>query len=263
VGSGFTKLEDLDLPESGTTTAAMWMSYADSPLVFRPDGAERLPLLDAVATANLTAAYSVGFARFGVDLPVHLYTRGVGIDGPTRLGDLRLSAGLEAVERPLGAGVLRLGASADLSLPTGSPTAWVGAGRAWGRGLGVVALGFERWRLSSNLGARTGTGESFGGLVVAPGLVWGLGGAYGLTTDLWASVEVDGDVWLKNPGQPGALPMEWLAGARYAAPGSGWAVNLGAGTGLSRGVGAPALRVVGGVRWSGRKRVLRDDVLLD
>ncbi|MEZ4323327.1 MAG: hypothetical protein R3F61_38035 [Myxococcota bacterium] len=257
-GKHFASVEDLELRDAGVTTAALWVHHARGPLVFRPSDAEPIDLLGAVTTADLTAAYSVGRARIGVDVPVHLVAEGFGIQGPTHMGDVRVS-GKGVLVKPDGDG-LSVGVFADAVLPTGSPRAWLGSRRTWVRGGVAGQWVASRWRVAADLGARSGTGQELGGLDVGPGLLWALGGGLALTSDVEALLELNGDVWLGNGGEPGAVPMEWLASGRYRSEGA-WSALLGLGTGLGRGVGAPDYRLVATVSWAAQRHRFRDDVL--
>ncbi len=248
-GQDFLQLDTLQLDEAGTARFGAWLNVADDPFVFRPDGADEVDVLGTLATTNVTAAYSFGPARIGVDLPVHLYAVGSGFDHPTHLGDLRLSAKGRGLQRTIGASTLSLGMVAEAILPTGNPEAWVGSGRAWVRGNVVGDLAWKDWRFAASLGARSGTGQDIGGLDVAPGMLWGAGAAYRVLPSFVAALELDGDVWFGNGGQPGAIPLEWLASAQVHpdGPQGPWTVRAGVGTGLTQGAGSPDVRVVGGV----------------
>lgn len=248
-GQHFVKAEDLVLGDAWTASGAAWVGYATAPFVYRPLDGDKVTILGNVATTNITAAYSFGRFRIGADVPVHLYATGYGFDRPTHLGDARLSAKGDIYGFDLGPGHLRLGAVADLVLPTGDANAWLGSGRTWLRTQAIGQYALDRLHLTANLGFRTGTGDSFGDLKVAPGVIWSAAGSYAITPDFSAAVELDGDVWFANGGEPGALPVEWLASGRYHANHQ-WTVIGGVGTGLTRGVGAPGFRVIGGVRWS-------------
>jgi hypothetical protein len=252
-GQDFLQLDALQFDSPGTARFGAWVHVADDPFVFRPDGADPIDLVGTLATTDLTAAWTFGGAdgrvRIGADLPVHFYAVGLGIDQPLQTGDVRLSAKARGLRRSLGSAELALGVVADAMLPTGSPSAWLGAGRTWVRAAAVGDVSTGRWRFAANLGARSGTGRTLGGLDVSPGLVWGAGAAYRVVPALVAALELDGDVWFGNGGEPGALPIEWLASAQVHpdGPAGPWTLRVGAGTGLSRGVGAPDVRVVAGL----------------
>jgi uncharacterized protein (TIGR03382 family) len=248
-GQTFVKLEDLDLRDAGTPTVGLWVNHAERPLVFRPDDGARVEVLGAVTTADLTTSYSFGPARVGASLPVHFIARGYGVSAPTHLGDLRLTSKARVLDSALGELGFRLGATLDLVLPTGDASAWVGSGRTGVRGAFAGELARDRWRFAANLGARSGTGAELGGLVVGPALVWAVGGSFAPTEDFVAALELDGDAWFGNGGEPGAVPLEWLVSGRYR-PDGPWAVTLGAGTGIARGVGSPDFRLLGGVSYA-------------
>jgi len=225
---------------------ALWLDYASAPFVWRPydHRIEEVPILGAVATAHGTAFVRHGRARLGVEVPLHVFTSGFGAAGITALGDVRFSSKLTAVDGEAAA----LGFAVDLMLPTGRADAWVGAGKAR---VDVGALGAwhtERFTGAVNAGVRSGTGSELGTLTVRPALWWALGGAIDATDTLGVAVELDGEYWLGNPAQVGAIPVEVLVSGRQQVKDVG-AMVLGVGTGVTRGLGAPDLRLVAGLVW--------------
>ncbi|MCB9674111.1 MAG: hypothetical protein H6737_03290 [Alphaproteobacteria bacterium] len=244
-GQTFAKVEDLDLREAGASTFAAWVAHTDDPLVFRPTGEREVEVLGSVTTTILAASHSFGPARVGVATPVHLGASGYGLSAPVHLGDVRLSGKLRVATLEVGEGMaLRLGAAADAILPTGTASAWLGSDRPWVRAALVGELAAAKWRVALDLGGRSGTGGELGALRQGAGLAWALGGAYAITPQVFATLELDGDAW-SGSGASG-VPMEWLAGFRYR-PERPWALAVAGGTGLGRGIGAPEYRAVGGV----------------
>ncbi len=244
--SRFAHLEDGDVGPALSSAFGAWFDYANDPLVFRPASGEEIKLLDQVATLHLTGSYTLGQVRLGFVAPVHLLTDVYGADPSTELGDL--AVGVEVcVLKGESAG---MGIWGDISLPTGDPTAWVGASMLSARlGLaGQKTVGPLTGLL--NAGFQTGTGRSLGDLKIGPGLVFGLGAAVAATDRFDVAAELDGEAWLgDNGGEPGATPIEWLvSGSFEAAPGI--ALKLGGGTGLTQGVGAPDSRLVLGVNYT-------------
>ena len=250
----FVHLEDSDNPRWHAVGGGAWLNYADDPLTLgagSADGSD-VALLGSVATVSLVAFYSTGPMRFGVDLPVHVYTAGAQLDAAPRLGDLRLSTKLTLLRRDDGgAGVALWG---DITLPTGDAEAWVGTGTLGGRGGFAVSASAGPVILVANAGFRTGTGEDFVGLTISPALLWGVGAAAEVSQTVWAALELEGEYWLGNEiigdeRLPGALPSEWLASIHYN-PAGDLVVTFGGGTSLSDGIGAPDFRVVGALTWS-------------
>ncbi|MBW1878638.1 MAG: hypothetical protein JRJ84_09790, partial [Deltaproteobacteria bacterium] len=246
----------LTVEDASPSVRAPWgfgliANYADDPFVFRSgdEEVEEIGILESVLTSNLLGHYWLGPVRLGVDAPIHWYTDGYEIDGPVHLGDVRLSGKLDAASL-LGDGLpLDLAAWADLTAPTGAGTAYVGDAR-FEASLGLAATR-ELGNLvaAANVGFRTGHGTSVGSLDVAPAFPWRFGAAYLVADGAWVAAEVDGETWLGNAGHRGGSPVEVLASGRFRTAGDLF-VTVGAGTGLSQGLGAPDYRILAGLSWS-------------
>ena len=239
-GGPLLKVEDLNLAERGGLGAVV--HYADDPFVFRPDnGDEPTDILGAVGTTSLLGHASLGAVRLGAELPLHVYAAGFQVDGPVHLGDARLSSKVRAVDTDS----FDVGAALDVMLPTGDADAYLGAGNVVvdGRLLAQISAGDAL--IAAAVGARNGTGEEFLDLTVSPAVVWGLGASYALSEPTSVALELDGEGWFSNGGQSGAAPIEWLASVHQGVGNA--TLVLGGGSGLTRGVGAPDLRVVAGL----------------
>ncbi|MBX2797718.1 MAG: hypothetical protein KTR31_08625 [Myxococcales bacterium] len=246
-GGPWVELEEATVAPQGGV--GIWFDYVDDPFVYRPDDGA-IPegrVLGSVGTVHLLGHVSLGRLRLGVELPVHFGVSGFAVDRSTHLGDGRLSAKVAVVE----AGPLAAGAQVDLTLPTGTADAWIGAGEATVGGLllGTVAPDGLPVAATVQVGARSGTGDVLGDLKVSPAVRWGVGGWWGVTGRFSAAVEVDAEHWLGNPGLRGAHPVEGVLSVRQGF-GSGLAASLAVGRGLSGGVGAPDIRVMAGLAWS-------------
>src|SRR5690606_35836650 len=101
--------------EATRAGASAWLDHADDPLVYRPDEGEPVPVLHAVSTVRVLGFARAGRLRVGAEVPVHASVRGMGVDGPTVLGDLRLSTETLLAR----SGAARLGLLVDGTLPTG------------------------------------------------------------------------------------------------------------------------------------------------
>lgn len=246
-GGMFVKTVDLELtPTAGSL--GLWLDYADEPFVFRPDDPERedTALVDNVTTARaLVSARVLELPlRLGLDFPVHIITNGPGIEYPTQLGDFRLSAEVCAANL----GNAHLGATADLTLPSGATSAWMSSGRAT-FAPGVAASLREGPLLAAlNVGFRTGTGDEIGTLEVGPSFRAALGAAVSVADSTSLAGELDGELWLGNPDEPGDVPAELQFSVRHA-PDDVIAVSVGGGMGITQGVGAPDFRLMLGLTW--------------
>lgn len=224
-------------------------NYADDPFIFRYENEDKadVALLDAVATTNLTSFANLGKVRLGVDVPLHLASSGYAVEGFRLVGDLGLDAKLAILDRQeKGVG---LGARTRLGLPTGNGSAWLGDARPT---LAVEAMSSvgERFMGVANLGFKLYPGGAVELPEVAWGnrITWGVGGKVPVWDFLWATAEVNGELILGSSGAPGALPIEGLASLR-GNPIGDLVASLGAGTGFTKGIGAPDFRFVASVAW--------------
>lgn len=228
---------------------AMLVNYANDPFVFRYDeeGREELPLLSDVLTADVVVWYNLPRLRVGATLPLHLYSSGYAVDGFRLFGDTRVNLALELVERRGDGFGLGLGAGA--TLPSGAETSWLGeSDPTFG---GAVMASYARGPLlvAANGGLRSGTGRLLpDDLVWGTRLDWGLGGSWALSDTLDLGAELNGE-WILRGSTPGARPVEAMVSGRARV----WRdllVHAGLGAGVSRGIGAPDLRALGGLSWS-------------
>jgi outer membrane protein OmpA-like peptidoglycan-associated protein len=250
-GVRFQVVEDASPSVQAPWGFGLIANYANDPLVFRSgdDQVDEIGILESVVTSDLLGFYRLGPVRLGVDAPIHWYTAGYEIDRPVHLGDIRVSGKVD-VASLFGDGMpLDLAAWADLTMPTGAAAAYVGDARleaslglAGSKELGNLVA-------AANVGFRTGHATSVGSLDIVPAIPWRFGAAYLVTDGTWVAAEVDGETWLGNGGHRGASPVELLGSGRFRTAGDLF-VTLGAGTGLSQGLGAPDYRVFAGLSWS-------------
>jgi OOP family OmpA-OmpF porin len=233
----------------------LFLNFADDQIVLRAaDGNVASRPLHTALTTDLTASLGLfGWAELGVGLPLHLiydgdaYVAGTArLDASAGIGDLRLVPKFALLRR----GDLRrhvlLGLAVPVSVPTGADEAARGAG-----GFGVqpellfafhtgrLGLGFDagyRWR--SHHPADLPWGDE---VTLAPWLSVALTRAVTLRIEGYAEKVVGAHV-------SGAdFPVELLAGIDYAI--GNWDLYLGASRGITDGIGDPAIRILGGVRY--------------
>lgn len=251
-GDRFVSIEDpFHLSGDPQAGAAIGVDHADEPLVQRrPDGTH-VPLLGAVTTARALGHVWLGPVLVGVDVPVHLARSGFvapsGLDKPdlaarplgAAMGDPRATARVVA---PLGE---RFASAAfgDVTIPIGGSGGYTHAARAHttaGVAFGARPIG-ATW-LVADVGARSGTGRALGALRIGPSVIARLGASHQVGDAFVGGLEFDGERWLGNSDQPGAMPIEGVLYARMM-PAVDWTATVIAGRALSAGVSAPTDRV--------------------
>jgi predicted outer membrane repeat protein len=233
----YTRLGCPEVDRKGSWDAGVTVDYADDPLAEQlPDG--RVPVLSALATANVAAAYSFGGLQVDLVAPVHLFGQDSS-GGFTTLGDVRVGAQVP-IRLKVGPA---LGVRTAIWAPTGAEAHWVGSlgpramvalsgTKEFGK-IGVVALA----------GAMAAFPEKSRNLSSGLGPVAGLGVAYRATDAISASFE------LSTASDLPQVPLEASLGARARLPMGAWA-SLGAAAGIGEGVGASRWRAYVGIGFS-------------
>jgi OOP family OmpA-OmpF porin len=233
----------------------LFLNFADDQIVLRDanNRAASRPLHTGFS-ADLVASLGLfGWSELGIGLPVHLiydgdaYAAGVSrLDAKGGIGDLRLVPKFALLR----SGKLRrhvlLGFAIPVSFPTGKDEEARGAGgftvnpellfafHAGRLGLGVDA-GY-RWRSHHPVALPWGDE-----ITLAPWVSFALTKALTLRGEVYAAKEVRANV-------AGAdFPLELLAGLDYAI--GNWDLYLGGSRGITDGIGDPAFRIIGGVRY--------------
>ena len=206
---------------------------------------------------------------FGVMLPINLLNiygddpQGQGVggggigDSPVGIGDLRLDVRVKTWETDNQ--WLKFGLGAALFAPTGNQQAFAGDGGSSGYLYVASELDFGKFFLSGNLGPHFRPDGSIGGrngsLYLGSDLRWAFGaylplreGKVRLGGELWGTTGLT-SVNDKNKFFAGQnTDLEWLAQGRFTIdPSDKVYVQVGAGTRLSTGYGAPDFRVLGSI----------------
>lgn len=259
-GSDWFTGESLDFRGHLRPAVGLTLDYAHKPLVlYDAAGEEFAALVEGQLTGHLGGSLVLWERlRLAVLVPVVITQHGepgtvpgtaLEYAGGTALGDVRAGVDVRLAGEHGGPFTLVLGA--QLHVPTGDRAAYSGDGavrvtprlliagdlaviayalragvayRAQDDGLAGVATGSEL-TFGASLGVR------FGGLLIGPEL-------YGST------VISDGDAVFGRE----TTPIELLGGAHYKA--GDFNLGLGAGPGLTQGLGAPQVRVVGTIAWA-------------
>ncbi len=170
---------------------------------------------------------------------------GVGASGEAALGDLAVDGKvmlLEEADGPLGVAV-----DGRLSLPTSTSANALGSPNV-GWELSAVAderFADDRALVAANVGVRGGPQQALENITVDDYLTWRAGAAYDVVPRAALSAELVGSYNLKGGQADAALPIEAMLGAHLLSDDVN--LRLGAGAGLTSGIGAPNWRVVLGV----------------
>ena len=260
-GSEWFTLDSLDLRGNSRWAAGAVMDWAYKPLVvYEGAGAEVGPVITNQAFLHLGG--SVVFLdrlRIGVNLPVAFYQSGADQDtvdysfnapDKSAMGDIRLSADVRLVGKYGDPFTAALGAA--VFLPTGSPELYTGDGGVRLLPRLSIAGEIKNFVYAANLGFeyRSGVGDDFGGN--ANGSEIRFGAAAGmrlLNKKLVLGPELFGSAVVAGSSLPTAVPpVEVLFGGHYTA--GEVRIGLGAGPGLTRGIGEPTARVALSLEWT-------------
>lgn len=270
-GGGWMVMDDLSLRGGLGGALSLSVGYAHHPLELAPaDGAPSLPVISHAVLADLGGAITYGRFRVYFNLSSPMYVSGQsGVAGayqytgavanletnPDLISDARV--GFDALAFGAPDGPFRLGASAQLSIPSGSQDAYVtdGTFRAMGRLLFAGDVSRFSWaaQLGVHLRPRDDTPVPIGPkgsellFGLAAGVRWPVAGG---TYCLVIGPEVFGETALKSLFGAGASGLEALLGARLEGIGEGGLklrVKLGVGAGLIPAFGAPEWRVIAAV----------------
>lgn len=246
-GRAGVALDDALLPRERQVFGRAWVHYVNRPLVaVYTDGTEVAALSDVLAV-NLLSGISFGRLQVDAHIPLYLSTWGDAIEAQPLLGDIEVGAKFVALDpetNPLGlAPVVRF------ALPVAGEVAPLGS-RGFDGSFGAAASkDLGPWLLAANLGVRV-LPE-----VELENATWGsqffvrAGGSRQIGERAGASLELSAAAGLaETAGDAAANPVELLAGGWYRAT-DRLVVRAGAGTGLTRGIGAPSARVLVGVGW--------------
>jgi len=262
-GSSWFVLESLDMRGNARPAFGVVADYQLRPLaIYAPDGSVRTAPLEHMMTTHIGASIALGDrVRFAASLPLVVYetgddgtVNGVRFPAPTSdqaIGDLRLGVDL----RLFGAhdGPLTMALGAQVWLPTGDPASYTGDGnvRVSPRLLAAGALGAFVYGAKLGVMFRNPDADTFANSPVGHELVYAASaGARAVDGRLVVGPEVYGSTVLTDQTfKTRTTPVEIILGGHYAFVG-GARIGLGAGPGLTRGYGSPAVRALASLEWS-------------
>jgi outer membrane protein OmpA-like peptidoglycan-associated protein len=239
--------------------AALYVDYAHDPLILRgaTSGRDLGAIVSNQAIFHLAAAMAIaGRVTFDIDVPLAVQSgsapsgNGYSFAAPTgaAVGDVRLGARFTIFGKYFDP--FQLAASVAVLVPSGDQTAYAGDGG--GRVVPQLIAGghFDRLVWSSAIGVIAGSKHVFANVAQGTSLTWGAGAGVllGESRLLQIGPELTGSVTLDDV-QSRTISAELLLGARRRFAGN-FEAGLGAGIGLSRGVGTPSFRAVGLLAYS-------------
>lgn len=259
-GSDWFAGESLDLRGKGRPALGLTLDYGHKPLViYEANGDERAAIVAEQLYAHVGGALVLADrVRFGVNLPIALWQDGesgtfngmtLASSSRTAVGDLRLAADV----RLLGeyGDVATLAVGLQVHLPTGDQQAFTGDGK--------VRLVLPRLMLAGDISSfaySTRVGFNYraqDGSDVPTGSELSFVAAAGLRVankklllgpELWGTTVISGG---NSAFAKETTPFELIFGGHYKIPNV--LLSLGVGPGLTRGLGAPAVRVLASVEW--------------
>jgi outer membrane protein OmpA-like peptidoglycan-associated protein len=261
-GSDWFVVESLDLRGDGRLAVGVVGDWGHRPLVsYREDGSSSHAIVNDQIVAHAGAALVAwDLVRFGLNVPLVLHQEGeaavvggttLSSTNATTVGDLRLGADVRLGGRygdPLTAAL-----GLAFYVPTGSREAFTGDGKVRvGPRLLIAGRGGDfAYALRMGLTYRA-LNDDFAGTPLGTEV------PFGAAAGLWIS-----DVALIGPELYGSTqvssseaffarrttPLELLLGA-HVRLGSEWRLGAGAGPGLTRGLGSPAVRGLVSLEWA-------------
>ncbi|MGD8859969.1 MAG: OmpA family protein [Myxococcales bacterium] len=257
-GSDWFAGESLDLRGHVRPAVGLTLDWAHEPLViYDANGDALAPVVEDQLLAHVGGGVILwDRVRFALNLPVQLTQTGeagtaggvtLSSSGDTTIGDLRLGGDV----RILGeyGDVATLAGGVQIHLPTGDRAAYTGDGAVRITPRVMLAGDIATFAYSARMGlnyraqdeglgdVETGSELSF----VATAGVRVLGRKLLLGPELW------GTTVLSDPFTEATTPFELIFGGHYRA--GDFIAALGAGPGLTRGLGAPGVRVLASVEW--------------
>ncbi len=253
------------------------VSYARRPLAVEDTSGDRVgDLIGSIGTLNLMGTLGIAsWLDFSVAMPLHRASEGSVFTGPARLvalndldsirdeadigpGDLRLVPRIRLLQgRGVGLGVI-----GTVFLPTGKKDAFMSEGLRLEPRL-AVDFKHKDLRIAANVGYLVRPSTNFiPDNQIDDAMVWGAGVDAPLVSALHLIAEIDGWVGTSaGPIEKSQTPIEWRAGPRIVA--GGFLAQLGAGTAVVRGIGAPYYRLYASVGYAGMDADLDDDGIDD
>lgn len=254
-GGPYVALREAETGADWSPAVALTSTWTQESVVFIDENGNRTPLLGQVWTTELGVSFKISsYARIGVAVPWHARIVFNDTDKEPELGDVRLWVTIPIRDRD----GWKIAWSTQTDFATG-PTRFF-LGNSGGSVAGVLAVEKDLpgpWVAVGNLGLRLAQVETL------PGVDWGNRYEYGAGVhgELWGPFAASVELWGSTPSRKGSgevrsaasYPVEVLGSAQVFLP-LDLALSVGAGTGLSRGLGAPSVRAVASLDYKSRER---------
>ena len=257
---GLLVVEGADTADHLQPYGSLFIDHFSNPLVLSHGDGERQPIVDQRTNAQLFVGVGVWDRfQFELGMPVMLLNRGEylgqSIDGAGP-GDLESRA--KATILSSHDDVVGLGASLDLTLPTGHSDRYAGSTTATATPQLIADSRFEtpagNLLVAANVGTRLRATETVHNREIGPEMTYGVGGELEvLPGQLSVGADLFGGLGLGEFGRE-SNPLELLLSTRLEVM-DGLSVTAGGGGGLVGGVGSPAWRGLLGVTYSPTGRI--------
>ena len=260
-GSDWFVGESLDLRGKVRGAVGLTGDYAYKPLVFYDEnGNEKATVIDHQLFLHLGGSLNLwNRLRLGAVVPIAATTIGNDVrvgnsdlspDSGPALGDVRLGVDLRIVGEYEGPAQLAVGA--QVYLPTGDRSVFTGDGGVRIRPRLMLAGDIGPFAYSARAAFEyRSQDDAVGGVTVGNEVLFAATAGFWLANrqlligpELWGSTVVEDGAAFDEE----TTPFEVIFGAHYR-PGD-WRFGLGGGPGLTRGVGAPAVRVLASIEWA-------------
>jgi hypothetical protein len=219
----------------------------------------RTNVIDSMVTMQLTGAYGLDEnTQLGASLPIVFALQGDGFMSSTAMGtsnDLSVTGigdlVLEGKRRLYRDHQLRIGGIAQLTLPTsvGSDgSQFIGDNLPTGRAKIALQYEIDRVSLGANAGVILRKPRTIYDSTIGQQLTWGVGAAVRITPKLSVIGESFGRAGLPDFSLD-ASPLEAVGGLRFYAT-NAFAIVVGGGAGLVKGIGSPEARFFASVGYS-------------
>jgi outer membrane protein OmpA-like peptidoglycan-associated protein len=233
------------LPDRYWTTA-LTLHYARDPFVWVGEQGTVTAVVSDVVAGSLTGGAQLGPLWMGAEVPLLLRSGGV-LGGETGLGDVGVQAKATALDHddaPLGLAVL-----GSVIAPTSTVQTALGRGGFGYELEAIVDRPVGPALLAFNVGLHGLPDRGLENLTWGDRLVARLGAGTPVGDRAEASLELVGSTNLAGLDGSAGVPVELLAGGGYRLV-DDVELAVGAGTGLTGGIGAPVARVMAAVRYA-------------